>query len=213
MCGVWRNPSLGDQRPFHPRPQPAAARVDGALISTWRTPGCFLRLAAKGPGGRCPAARGLVPVVGFAGAPVGGASVIQQLSCYGVLADSHLTSPRSTQSPGPPPLPCGSSLRRRPGSCHPPFRQSRFRRSILLAEPGGVAPGLAAGHPVGGHFGLSRAPITEHVSNLELHVTPAPMTLLSGGVPLSLLLDLVLGPNSEDLLIQEHLSDIRETYE
>jgi hypothetical protein len=39
------------------------------------------------------------------------------------------------------------------------------------------------------------------------------MTLLSGGVPLSLLLDLVLGPNSEDLLMQEHLSDIRETYE
>src|SRR6476661_8540329 len=68
-----------------------------------------------GPGGRCPAARGLVPVVGFAGAPVGGASVIQQLSCYGVLADSHLTSPRSTQSPGPPPLPCTTSLGPAPG--------------------------------------------------------------------------------------------------
>jgi hypothetical protein len=39
------------------------------------------------------------------------------------------------------------------------------------------------------------------------------MTLLSGGVPLSLLLDLVLGPNSEDLLMHEHLSDIGEIYE
>jgi hypothetical protein len=44
-------------------------------------------------------------------------------------------------------------------------------------------------------------------------VTPAPMALLSSGVPLSLLLDLVLGPNSEDLLIHEHLADIRESYE
>src|SRR3954451_7635853 len=69
-------------------------------------PGLLPSPCGEGPGGRCPAARGLVPVVGFAGAPVEGASVIQQLSCYGVLADSHLTSPRSTQSPGPPPLPC-----------------------------------------------------------------------------------------------------------
>jgi hypothetical protein len=76
-----------------------------------------------------------------------------------------------------------------------------------------VRPAGTTSHPVGGHFGLSGVPITEHVSNLELHVTPAPMTLLSGGVPLSLLLDLVLGPNSEDLLMHEHLSDIRETYE
>jgi hypothetical protein len=44
-------------------------------------------------------------------------------------------------------------------------------------------------------------------------VTPAPMALLSSGVPLSLLLDLVLGPHSEDLLTHEHLSDIRESYE
>ena len=44
-------------------------------------------------------------------------------------------------------------------------------------------------------------------------MTPAPMALLSGGVPLSLLLDLVLGPNSEDLLSHEHLSDIRDSYE
>ena len=29
---------------------------------------------------------------------------------------------------------------------------------------------------------------------------PSPMTLLRGGVPLSLLMDLVLGPQSEDLL-------------
>jgi hypothetical protein len=30
------------------------------------------------------------------------------------------------------------------------------------------------------------------------------MALLSSGVPLSLLIDLVLGPNSEDLLSHEH---------
>ena len=34
-------------------------------------------------------------------------------------------------------------------------------------------------------------------------MTPAPMALLSSGVPLSLLIDLVLGPASEDLLRQE----------
>jgi hypothetical protein len=39
------------------------------------------------------------------------------------------------------------------------------------------------------------------------------MALLSSGVPLSLLLDLALGPNSEDLISHEHLSDIRESYE
>src|SRR3954454_24359060 len=78
-------------------------------------PGLLPSPCGEGPGGRCPAARGLVPVVGFAGAPVGGASVIQQLSCYGVLADSHLTSPRSTQSPGPPPLPCPISVGRKSG--------------------------------------------------------------------------------------------------
>ena len=44
-------------------------------------------------------------------------------------------------------------------------------------------------------------------------MTPAPMALLSSGVPLSLLLDLVMGPNSEDLLTQERLSDIRDSYE
>ena len=38
-------------------------------------------------------------------------------------------------------------------------------------------------------------------------MTPAPMALLSSGVPLSLLLDLFLGPNSEDLLTQEHDCD------
>ncbi len=32
---------------------------------------------------------------------------------------------------------------------------------------------------------------------------PAPMSLLRGGVPLSLLLDLFLGPQSEDLLREE----------
>ena len=35
-------------------------------------------------------------------------------------------------------------------------------------------------------------------------MNPAPMALLSSGVPLSLLIDLVLGPNSEDLLSHEH---------
>ena len=44
-------------------------------------------------------------------------------------------------------------------------------------------------------------------------MTPAPMALLSSGVPLSLLLDLVLGPHSEDLLTHEHLCDIRDSYE
>jgi hypothetical protein len=34
-----------------------------------------------------------------------------------------------------------------------------------------------------------------------------PMALLAGGVPLSLLLDLVLGPRSEDLLVHERPSD------
>lgn len=44
-------------------------------------------------------------------------------------------------------------------------------------------------------------------------MTPAPMALLSSGIPLTLLLDLVLGPNSEDLLTHEHLLDVRESYE
>lgn len=44
-------------------------------------------------------------------------------------------------------------------------------------------------------------------------MTPAPMALLSNGVPLSLLLDLALGPNSEDLLTHEHLADVRDSYE
>jgi hypothetical protein len=39
------------------------------------------------------------------------------------------------------------------------------------------------------------------------------MALLSGGVPLSLLLDLALGPNSEELLSHEHLADTRPSYE
>lgn len=33
----------------------------------------------------------------------------------------------------------------------------------------------------------------------------APMALLAGGVPLSLLLDLVLGPRSEELLAEERI--------
>ena len=44
-------------------------------------------------------------------------------------------------------------------------------------------------------------------------MTPAPMALLSSGVPLSLLLDLVLGPHSEDLLTHERMADIRDSYE
>lgn len=44
-------------------------------------------------------------------------------------------------------------------------------------------------------------------------MTPAPMALLSSGVPLSLLLDLFLGPNSEDLLTHERLSDGRDSFE
>jgi hypothetical protein len=39
------------------------------------------------------------------------------------------------------------------------------------------------------------------------------MALLSSGVPLSLLLDLVLGPNSEDLLSHERMPDPRESVE
>jgi hypothetical protein len=41
------------------------------------------------------------------------------------------------------------------------------------------------------------------MSDLEVRVSPAPMTLLSSGVPLTLLLDLFLGPQSEDLLSHE----------
>lgn len=44
-------------------------------------------------------------------------------------------------------------------------------------------------------------------------MTPGPMALLSSGVPLSLLLDLALGPDSEDLITQERMSEIRESYE
>ena len=40
----------------------------------------------------------------------------------------------------------------------------------------------------------------------EEPVSPAPMTLLSTGVPLTLLLDLFLGPHSEDLLSHERPS-------
>jgi hypothetical protein len=39
------------------------------------------------------------------------------------------------------------------------------------------------------------------------------MALLSSGVPLSLLLDLVLGPESEDLFTHESLSWVRESQE
>ena len=42
-------------------------------------------------------------------------------------------------------------------------------------------------------------------------MTPAPMALLSSGVPLSLLLDLFLGPDSEDLLTHERVSMVRES--
>src|SRR4051795_6842797 len=104
-------------------------------------PGLLPSPRGEGPGGRCPAARGLVPVVGFAGAPVEGASVIQQLSCYGVLADSHLTSPRSTQSSGPPPLPCRSSLGR--------------RRRVVIEESRASGAGVA--HPVGRRLGCHGA--------------------------------------------------------
>lgn len=41
-------------------------------------------------------------------------------------------------------------------------------------------------------------------------MTPGPMALLSSGVPLSLLLDLFLGPDSEDLLHHEHAVDSAE---
>jgi hypothetical protein len=39
--------------------------------------------------------------------------------------------------------------------------------------------------------------------DVEVPVSPAPMTLLSSGVPLTLLLDLFLGPQSEDLFSHE----------
>jgi NAD-dependent oxidoreductase involved in siderophore biosynthesis len=48
-----------------------------------------------------------------------------------------------------------------------------------------------------------RHPTQKQKPNQEVLVNPAPMALLSSGVPLSLLLDLVLGPNSEDLLSHE----------
>jgi hypothetical protein len=38
-----------------------------------------------------------------------------------------------------------------------------------------------------------------------------PMALLSSGVPLSLLLDLFMGPDSEDLLNHERLSSVRDS--
>ena len=44
------------------------------------------------------------------------------------------------------------------------------------------------------------------MSELEVRVSPAPMTLLSSGVPLTLLLDLFLGPQSEDLFSHEPAS-------
>ena len=44
-------------------------------------------------------------------------------------------------------------------------------------------------------------------------MTPAPMALLSSGVPLSLLLDLVLGPDSEDLLSHERVPQPRESHD
>jgi hypothetical protein len=51
------------------------------------------------------------------------------------------------------------------------------------------------------------------VSHQEVSLTPAPMALLSSGVPLSLLMDLVLGPCSEDLLSHERLPNPRESQE
>ena len=129
--------------------------------------------------------------------------MIQQLSCYGVLADSHLTSPRSTQSPGPPPLPCTTRV----GPGHGVVTNIPATRDLEAAS------GSTPVHPVGGRSGSS---VTRQQSidiDRRFYVTPAPMALLSGGVPLSLLLDLVLGPNSEDLLSHEHLSDIRDSYE
>lgn len=44
-------------------------------------------------------------------------------------------------------------------------------------------------------------------------MTPAPMALLSSGVPLSLLLDLFLGPDSEDLMTHERVPFQRESVE
>lgn len=37
---------------------------------------------------------------------------------------------------------------------------------------------------------------------------PSPMALLEGGIPLSLLLDLICGPHSEDLLDNEPRPDL-----
>lgn len=42
-------------------------------------------------------------------------------------------------------------------------------------------------------------------------MAPGPMALLQGGVPLSLLMDLVLGPCSEDLLWNEPVPEQRES--
>jgi hypothetical protein len=76
-----------------------------------------------------------------------------------------------------------------------------------------TAYGVRADHPVGGCSAPSVFRQQGIDTNRRFFVTPAPMALLSSGVPLSLLLDLVMGPNSEDLLTHEHLSDIRESYE
>jgi hypothetical protein len=56
-------------------------------------------------------------------------------------------------------------------------------------------------------------PTSMRVFYEEVPVTPAPMALLSSGVPLSLLLDLFLGPDSEDLMSHERLPEPRDSRE
>lgn len=40
----------------------------------------------------------------------------------------------------------------------------------------------------------------------------SPMALLESGIPLSLLIDLVMGPESADLLAQEHIDQLRQEH-
>jgi hypothetical protein len=45
------------------------------------------------------------------------------------------------------------------------------------------------------------------VTPQHLETAVSPMTLLESGIPLSLLLDLVCGPQSADLMTQERLAE------
>jgi hypothetical protein len=91
----------------------------------------------------------------------------------------------------------------------PPARAEQPARSFVLRTAAGpfTRPVVVPPSRSDDHKRVSKTAQEEPVSTAPLVATPRPsevgMSLLSKGVPLSLLLDLVFGPNSEQVLAEE----------